>query len=798
MNNVQGVLDQQAADALQRLGITAGVTASEIADSVLRQAVYWEKPLPDGSQVLFVRLFSPVIQREEVFLGNVLFNAFLGQTFARAVKESGLGQIEPVANDLENYYFLAHTTAGIEQLVATFRAEVARNLPNLFFGDANEDRGIYGSLETMLDFQKANVEPFPVFIMPLAYAKRLEKAVRTSLLHKIEKSTFERNPTSIMANLAFFYSHDGAEMQSPPEFLSRLAFDYFPLSKELERALNIPLSSRVELEARFGEWFTEPQQTALAGLLDHIEEISYSPHQLGWVEIFFVRTEKGEWTLDSGKPKDQKPVSRLLSKIVDMPTDKAFSQIRKSVAAYRLSDVSVCSKTDLRNLLRKLVEQLAQKAEQESEGWLLPYVRTKLLAYDETVLVMSLLEGVSIGYIQAQASRQKSNMGCRICGMQPVEVEEKNILMGLNIRKFHNQSGKQGSSDKPKTCLRCATYTYLMVKLLGSEVVGQYQVPKTYNLIFHYGQHTNVEVAQLTARMDLVWDLLAQRNSLSKIRWDIDQQRKTLAQKIEKQRNTDKIQLLAGELAQKEEELQQAQNAITQTDARLLTVCPWLQATNVSFNPAEIPSVDVMANSQLSATKTERHILGLGMGGYRMILFVLPQIRAPRDAKEHDFAQRRFSNSRITVTTFLSFLRQLCGCDGPFYYQSLPTLAPGAFQSDTFYVRDEPINVTRVQQEYLAVAELVWRLLKRRQRESPPEFLVRKIILAERMLAEPLETISEVMRDSPIIGKNIDFEKDKYKRLPGASIWRKEWGNIQDLTEYAQFIQQFSQLEEVK
>jgi hypothetical protein len=177
------------------------------------------------------------------------------------------------------------------------------------------------------------------------------------------------------------------------------------------------------------------------------------------------------------------------------------------------------------------------------------------------------------------------------------------------------------------------------------------------------------------------------------------------------------------------------------------------------------------------------------MGGYRMILFVLPQIRAPRD-KEHDFAQSRFSHSRVTVTALLSFLRELCGCDGPFYYQSLPTLTPDAFQRETFYVRDEPISVQQAQNEYEAVTQLAWKLIKRRKpTESGSELFTRKILLAEQFLTDPLGKFAAIMRDSAILGQT----EGGYKRLPGG--WRADW-KAQDLTEYAKFIQRLSRLQE--
>jgi hypothetical protein len=177
------------------------------------------------------------------------------------------------------------------------------------------------------------------------------------------------------------------------------------------------------------------------------------------------------------------------------------------------------------------------------------------------------------------------------------------------------------------------------------------------------------------------------------------------------------------------------------------------------------------------------------MGDYRMILFVLPQIRAPYDAKEHDFAQRRFSDSRVTVTALLSFLRESCGCDGPFYYQSLPSLTTDAFQRDTFYIRNKAINVQQAQEEYEIVTQLAWRLVWQRGSAG----FVEKVVLAEKLLEDPMGTFASVMRDSPILGQ----KKGHYKRLPEASTYREDW-RAYDLTGYAEFIQRLSRLREVE
>lgn len=793
MENVMDIVRQQAEDAINKLGAQGVVTAEHVADSVLRQTAYWQMPMLDGEKLLFVRFFSPVVQREEVFLGNILFNAFLSKTFARSVAESEPDKVELVANDLESYYFLVCTRSDIAQLADAFRSEVEHSLPDLFFGEQDETRGIYGSLETMLDFVKANVEPFPVFIMPRSYEERLEATVRESLLRKVQKAALDRNPTPIMANLAFFYSHDGMEMQSPARFLGHLAFQHkLVMPKELEAALNIPKTEWQVLRKliKNEKEFKYPQKKALINLVRYIVANISTPCCFGWLELFFSKTEKGTWELDAGKSQDQKPVRRLLRKITNMNNENIFDEIVKSVIAHRLSKIEACSKEKLRNVLKKVVVGLSENIKADSNTWRMPYTRAKFLSQSEETLTDNLLDGVSFGHVTISSLEKTFDIGCRVCGTRPVEAEDKSILMGQSTHKFNNQSSKQKNEKGPKVCLRCATCTYLMVKLIGSEAVGQPQIPKTYNLIFHYGRHDDEEIDHLTHTIDLVWSLVRQRREAERIRKEANKQIKALEDKLEREEDEQKKQELEAELAEKTAELEQTQAAIAESEDGIYTTCPWLKELGASPVPWENSSLDALVNIQLSESKVERHILGLGLGGYRMILFVLPQIRPPHDAKEHDFAQRRFSDSRVTVVALLSFLRELCGCDGPSYYQSLPTLTPDAFRRDTFYVRDEPISVQQAQNEYEVVTQLAWKLVPRSRRGGSYDF-VRKVVLAEKLLEDPLGTFSAVMRDTAILGR----DKGKYKQLPGE--YRKDWG-VHDLTEYAKFIRRLSEIGEVK
>ncbi len=707
MESAKEIIQQQATEALRALDAQGLVPPTEVAESVLRQAAYWEKPLPDGSRLLFVRLFSLVVMREEVFLGNVLFNAFLGKTFARAVTQAG-GTAAPIANDLENYYFLVRASADLPQLAEVFRAEVERSLPDLFFGEPDEARGIYGDLSGMFTFRKSDFEPFPVYAVPQFLDRHLEKAVRREIGKLLQPGAFtgKVTPRTVLAALAFFYGRTSGgvgDVQSFSYFIDHLVNepDYDELLQvgAVKQALNI----------------AEVNKTAIKQSLDS--------------------------------------------------------------EAYSLSE--------LRKVLSGLLAALAASIDSGSDKWLMGFLHKdrKFIDVSTADYLTLLLANTQLGYLLTSATAVSTDIPCRLCHTATVVVEDRYVVTGLTSFKFHNQSVRNSAE---KLCARCALHSYLAQKLLGTAMVSAGgklpQIPKTYNLIFHYGRHSSEEVAHLAQQIDRIWELVRQHRAAAAVRKEVSDAHRVLTQKLEQERDAQKRATLEAELAQKQTELHQAQAAVAQVEEDEYEACPWMRDTGASPVPSENPALDVIGNLQLSESKVERHVLGLGMGGYRMILFVLPQIRPPRD-KEHDFAQSRFSNSWVTVTAFLSFLHQLCGCDGSFYYQSLPTLTAEVLQPGTFYVRNRPIRVQEAQSKYAAIYELAWRLIWQRGSEG----FVKKVMLAEKLLADPLGTFSTVMRDSPILGQR----EGGYKKLK--IEYRRDWG-AWDLTEYVRFIQQLANL----
>lgn len=712
MKNLNDIVQQQAKDALTKLEVVDVVTPQHVADSIIHQNVYWEQPLSDGKKLLFIRFFTPVVQREEVFLGNILFNAFLSKAFVRAITTEERSSAELVANDLENYYFLIRTDSDVNQLSVAFRNEVECSLPDLFFGNAREESGIYGKLERMFTFRKSDFEPFPVYTIPEFLAPKLEKAVRKELKELLNPDVFARRFRTVLATLAFFYgrtSGGSGDTQSFPNFVDHLVndADYEGLltAKDVKRVFNI-------------------ETTAKSDIKKSIDDENYDPE-------------------------------------------------------------------GLRKLLLNLVKSFHASIDNGESKWLMGflYKDQKFLPYSRFDYLNLLLANVQIGHhLFFSTTTDEKGIVCRLSGITPADVSDSYATIGTNAFRFHNQRVKGPKKQAKIMSARCALYSYLAQKLLGTEMVSMGnnspQVPKTYNLIFHYGQLDDDAIKQVAHQLDLIWNLVWQYYDVRRIQNEVNQQVRIVKDKIKRSKSTRQKQDMIQELIEKETELKKAETNRIVAEDKLQEACPWWNNTDISVIPSDNPSLDSLANIKLSESKFERHVLGLGIGGYRMILFVLPQIRSPHE-KEHDFTQRRFSNSRVTVTAMLSFLCELCESEGPFYYQSLPTLTPDAFSSDTFYIRNQPISVKQAQQEYEAVTQLAWKLIG----QGGSEGLVKKVVLAEKLLSESLGTFSAVMRDSTILGQT----KGSYKRL--RAPYRSDW-KAYDLTEYAKFIQRLSKLQE--
>jgi hypothetical protein len=196
-----------------------------------------------------------------------------------------------------------------------------------------------------------------------------------------------------------------------------------------------------------------------------------------------------------------------------------------------------------------------------------------------------------------------------------------------------------------------------------------------------------------------------------------------------------------------------------------------------------VPGLDILAQ----APQMERaQVLALGSGEYRLIVFILPRLHPGRE-EAMDFLNSRLSRSSLAAFTLLALLRKLCGCNGPYYFQSAPTLRPGGFDPDTFYVRGKAVSARDVIKRYSSIANFARKVCKRRDGHSR---VADWILLAEKLEEDPMGIVSDILRNSSLRGGE-DLKDAKYKRLSNEFI--KGTGMV-DGTEYLRMIEQLKQL----
>ena len=88
-------ITQAVNEALATIGIKDDSKAEVLAQLITGGVSQWQETLPNGDTLVLLRLYSPVVEREEVFLGRVLLNDFLNKTVVDTAKTLS-GQVAPV------------------------------------------------------------------------------------------------------------------------------------------------------------------------------------------------------------------------------------------------------------------------------------------------------------------------------------------------------------------------------------------------------------------------------------------------------------------------------------------------------------------------------------------------------------------------------------------------------------------------------------------------------------------------------------------------------------------------------
>jgi hypothetical protein len=667
--------------ALKKWNLEFSLSIEEIAKLVMDGTAYWEMALPDGTRLALIRLFSPVVRREEIFLGNVLLNDFFSKSLMRAVEQGELGQIALLGNDLESYYYLYYGTSSLEGIKDLFRQDVSICLHELYFGGEDQARGIYGDLGRMLTFYKSNIEPYPAFSVPKVLLPQLLLKVNEALRRLA--SDKETNINVIFAVLSFFYSSNGAEMQSVHAFL--------------KRAINEGLLPAEKIRAVFA--------------LDQNEDFEKET---------FMERKKGD-VIDRSKLLEV--VEDFLARAeVELAQDKA--------------------ETLASNLAKKMPN----------------------LSIDQTAEL--LLKGVQLGFLIPGTTREKGGaLSCRFCGADSAIVVEKNITGGFGAGRFCNESSKLPSFGE-SLCGRCGVSSYLVTKMLGMHNARpqpkskDYPVSKQYNIVFHYGRHDQAEVQRLGDKIDDIFDIL-----------------EVFRKKANEEKKAFSLEYMKDEITKRAKERRTTYEAEDKSSRPEDFLAALIEEDD------SVPGLDILAQTP---QEERAQVLSLGSGEYRLIVFIMPRLHPGRE-EAMDFLNSRLSRSRLAAFTLLALLRRLCGCDGPYYFQSAPTLRPGGFDLDTFYVRGKAEHAEEVIKRYSTIINFARKVCKYRDGHSR---VADWILLAETLEDDPMGVISEILRNSPLRGGD-DLRDAKYRRLSNEFI--KGTAMI-DGTDYLKMIEQLKQL----
>lgn len=395
------------------------------------------------------------------------------------------------------------------------------------------------------------------------------------------------------------------------------------------------------------------------------------------------------------------------------------------------------------------------------ESWFLPNIRRvgKLLSTSFEEYVDCILDGAFMGFTVLGEAERNDRLICRVCGAQTGLIGEKSILLGRSVKKFYNQ--KANSGKEASSCPRCALFSFLSVKMFGMTTAGENPVPSRENLIFHYGRHSEEGVKRLENMANRIIGLLQELREVRREAFEANKKRK--------------------------EEEQVSLDADWST-ARLRE----LVASRNYSNGEAVENLlrgfykDRPLVEQIVSTVRKVNVFSLGAEEQKIVIFALPHFR-----DELELAQKRFSKNRSTVFSLMAFLSDLCGCDGPFFFQGKPRLEASG-SSGVFYIRDRAYAAERYRRRYEALSRFAFNAVG----GKPSDALKDRLKLATELEDAPLATFDSVLKASPIrAGQKAD--EGRYRRAPnedGRAEYDPKLG-VYSPWEYLKFFDELRQLE---
>ncbi|MDQ3301795.1 MAG: hypothetical protein M3518_00365 [Actinomycetota bacterium] len=122
------------------------LSIERLQELLFSRTASWTTTLPDGSGFHFLKLRVPVVEREEVLTGNLLFGDFVRKCALEGLNQNG--EAIALTGDLDDAYYLAVSRKGVGELALAVRVCVEARLPELFLAGKTWSAGSTGTRRT--------------------------------------------------------------------------------------------------------------------------------------------------------------------------------------------------------------------------------------------------------------------------------------------------------------------------------------------------------------------------------------------------------------------------------------------------------------------------------------------------------------------------------------------------------------------------------------------------------------------------------------------------------------------------
>ncbi|MBA2781613.1 MAG: hypothetical protein H0T74_01630 [Rubrobacteraceae bacterium] len=131
---------------IERYGLAEDLSIERLQELLFSRTASWTTTLPDGSGFHFLKLRVPVVEREEVLTGNLLFGDFVRKCALEGLNQNG--EAIALTGDLDDAYYLAVSRKGVGELALAVRVCVEARLPELFLAGKTWSAGSTGTRRT--------------------------------------------------------------------------------------------------------------------------------------------------------------------------------------------------------------------------------------------------------------------------------------------------------------------------------------------------------------------------------------------------------------------------------------------------------------------------------------------------------------------------------------------------------------------------------------------------------------------------------------------------------------------------